>query len=34
MEKLKELGITYFIHVRSNVLETLKEFQKVLGVEK
>ncbi len=32
VENLKELGIRYFIHVRSNVLETLRELQKVLGI--
>lgn len=29
---LKEAGMKYFIHVRSNVLETLKEFQQQLGI--
>jgi methylmalonyl-CoA mutase len=32
VEKLKELRIRHFIHMRSNVLETLKEFHKVLGL--
>jgi methylmalonyl-CoA mutase len=31
---LKEAGMKYFIHVRSNVLETLQDFQKQLGVTK
>ncbi len=31
-EKLKEQGIRHFIHIRSNLLETLREFQKVLGI--
>lgn len=31
---LKEAGMQYFIHVRSNVLETLQEFQKKLGITK
>ena len=30
VEDLKEKGIEYFIHIKSNVLETLKEFQKKL----
>jgi len=29
-EELKAKGIKYFIHVRSDMLETLKEFQKIL----
>ncbi|HNS16808.1 MAG TPA: methylmalonyl-CoA mutase family protein [Bacteroidales bacterium] len=32
VEKLKEQGIRHFIHVRSNILETLREFQKVLRI--
>jgi len=32
IEELKSLGIKHFIHVKSNVLETLKEFQKTLGI--
>ena len=32
MEALQKAGIKHFIHVRSNVLETLKEFQKALGI--
>jgi len=32
MEDLKAKGITNFIHVRSNVLETLKDFSKNLGI--
>ena len=31
---LKEAGMKYFIHVRSNVLETLQDFQKQLGITK
>ena len=31
---LKEAGLKYFIHVKSNVLETLKEFQMQLGITK
>ena len=31
---LKEAGLKYFIHVKSNVLETLKEFQQQLGITK
>ena len=31
---LKEAGMKYFIHVKSNVLETLTEFQKQLGITK
>ncbi|MCR5013261.1 MAG: methylmalonyl-CoA mutase subunit beta [Bacteroidales bacterium] len=31
---LKAAGMKYFIHVRSNVLETLQDFQKQLGVTK
>lgn len=29
---LKEAGMEYFIHVKSNVLETLQSFQKKLGI--
>ncbi|MDD6209722.1 MAG: methylmalonyl-CoA mutase small subunit [Bacteroidales bacterium] len=32
MEELKAQGIDQFIHVRSNVLETLKDFNKKLGI--
>lgn len=32
MEQLQALGIKYFIHVKSNVLETLKSFQAELGI--
>lgn len=32
-ENLEKLGIRYFIHGKSNLLETLKEFQAVLGVD-
>jgi len=31
-EPLEKLGINHFIHVRSNVLETLLQFQKLLGI--
>ena len=31
---LKEAGLKYFIHVKSNVLDTLTEFQKQLGITK
>jgi methylmalonyl-CoA mutase len=34
IEELKKLGITDFIHVRSNVLETLQYFHQRLGIEK
>jgi methylmalonyl-CoA mutase len=33
MEELKQKGIHEFIHIRSNVLETLKGFHKKLGIE-
>ncbi len=33
VEELKSKGIKHFIHVKSNVLETLKEFQGLLGIE-
>jgi methylmalonyl-CoA mutase len=33
MEELKQKGITEFIHIRSNVLETLKNFNRKLGIE-
>ena len=32
MEELQAMGIKHFIHVKSNVLETLKEFQSELGI--
>lgn len=32
IEDLKAMGIKHFIHVKSNVLETLKEFQTELGI--
>ena len=32
MEDLKAAGIENFIHVRSNQLETLKEFNKMLNI--
>ena len=33
IEDLQEKGIKHFIHVRTNILKTLKEFQKELGIE-
>ncbi len=33
MDELKAKGIEHFIHVRSNVLETLQGFNKLLGIE-
>jgi methylmalonyl-CoA mutase len=33
MEELKQKGITEFIHIRSNVLDTLRQFHKKLGIE-
>ncbi|MFO8235563.1 MAG: methylmalonyl-CoA mutase family protein [Bacteroidales bacterium] len=32
VDMLKEKGIKYFIHIKSNLLETLSEFQKELGI--
>lgn len=32
MDELKEKGIHNFIHVKSNLLESLKEYQKALGI--
>lgn len=32
MDELKEKGIEHFIHVRSNVLETLRAFNSLLGI--
>ena len=32
MDELKALGITEFIHVRSNVLDTLKSFNEKLSI--
>lgn len=32
MEELQAMGIKHFVHVKSNVLETLKEFQSELGI--
>lgn len=34
VDVLKEAGMEYFIHVKSNVLETLQSFQKKLGMVK
>ncbi len=33
IDELKAKGIKHFIHIKSNVLETLKEFQQLLGIE-
>lgn len=33
MEELKQKGISEFIHIRSNVLETLKRFHTMLGIK-
>ncbi len=33
LEDLKAIGIEHFIHVKSNVLETLKQFQTELGIK-
>ncbi|MEE4197845.1 MAG: methylmalonyl-CoA mutase family protein [Bacteroidales bacterium] len=32
VDDLKEKGIKHFIHIKSNLLETLKDFQKELGI--
>ncbi|WP_462282016.1 methylmalonyl-CoA mutase family protein [Salinivirga cyanobacteriivorans] len=32
IEQLKEAGVKHFIHIKSNVLETLEHFQKQLGL--
>ena len=32
LESLKNAGIEHFIHVRSNVLEELKNYQELLGI--
>jgi methylmalonyl-CoA mutase len=34
VESLQQKGIRHFIHMRSNLLKTLKEFQTELGIEK
>jgi len=34
LEKLQQKGINHFIHVKSNVLKTLIEFQNLLGINK
>jgi len=34
LEKLQGRGINHFIHIKSNVLETLIEFQNLLGINK
>jgi len=33
LDQLQSKGIKHFIHVRTNVLETLKEFQNLLGIK-
>jgi len=33
LEELNEKGVEHFIHVRTNVLESLKSFQKLTGIE-
>ncbi|TVR70881.1 MAG: methylmalonyl-CoA mutase small subunit [Marinilabiliales bacterium] len=33
LEMLKDAGLKYFIHIRSNVLETLQQFQHDLGIK-
>jgi len=33
INELQEKGIKHFIHVKTNVLETLHEFQQILGIE-
>ncbi|MFH2141668.1 MAG: methylmalonyl-CoA mutase family protein [Bacteroidota bacterium] len=33
IESFKAMGLQHFIHVKSNVLETLKEFVKIIGIE-
>jgi hypothetical protein len=32
MEQLKEAGINHFVHIKSNLVETLKKFQEELGI--
>jgi len=32
VEQLQSFGIKHFIHVKSNVLETLQSFQKEMGI--
>ena len=32
LEMLKEAGVKYFIHIKSNVLETLRQFQQDMGI--
>ncbi len=34
VEELKTAGMEHFIHVKSNLLETLKQFQQQLGIDK
>lgn len=34
MDELKSKGIEYFIHVKTNVFDTLKAFNIKLGIEK
>jgi len=33
LDQLQNKGLKHFIHIKTNVLETLKEFQKLLGIE-
>jgi methylmalonyl-CoA mutase len=32
IEALRQKGLHHFIHIKSNVLETLNEFQRLLGI--
>ena len=32
IDRLREAGVQFFVHAKSNVLEVLGEFQKVLGI--
>jgi methylmalonyl-CoA mutase len=33
MDNLKSIGVEYFIHIKSNLLETLKQFHQKLGIK-
>jgi len=33
VDELKQIGVQHFIHIKSNVLETLREFQEMLGIK-
>ena len=33
IEELKKAGVDDFIHVRSNIPETLRKYQKVVGIK-